>query len=96
MSIDSSGRPRDGVCGHPRLFALYRHHDVSGVSGTGLVAYGTTYPPPGAVTIYWLGRTTGHPSIGVYDSLAAVEAIHGHHGHTEVVWLTPAGGPVGA
>lgn len=73
----------------PRLFALYRHVDLSGVSGTGVVAYGTVYPA-GRVTLCWLGRTTGHPSIGVYDALGAVQTIHGHHGHTEVVWLSPA------
>ncbi|MGH3646655.1 MAG: hypothetical protein ACRDTM_05715 [Micromonosporaceae bacterium] len=75
----------------PRLFALYRHLDLSGVSGTGVVAYGTVYPS-GRVTLCWLGRTTGHPSVGVYDALSAVTAIHGHHGHTEIVWLSPANG----
>jgi hypothetical protein len=74
----------------PRLFALRRHVDLGGVSGTGLVAYGTLYPPTGTVTLCWLGHTTGHRSVGVYDSIEAVRAIHGHHGYTEIVWLTPA------
>jgi hypothetical protein len=69
----------------PRTFALKRHLDRSGVSGTGIVAYGTQYPPTGLVTLAWLGHTTGHESLGVYESLAAVEAIHGHHGYTEII-----------
>ncbi len=73
----------------PRLFALRRHVDLGGVSGIGLVAYGTLYPPTGTVTLCWLGRTTGHSSVGVYDSLDAVRTIHGHHGYTEIVWLSP-------
>ncbi|MGH3655693.1 MAG: hypothetical protein ACRDUA_03445 [Micromonosporaceae bacterium] len=76
----------------PRLFALQRYVDLSGVSGTGVVAYGTCYPPTGTVTVCWLGRTTGHSSIGVYDSLDAVRTIHGHHGYTEIVWLSYTGG----
>lgn len=84
------GRKTTTVEELPRLFALRRHLDLGGVSGTGLVAYGTLYPPAGAVTLCWLGRTTGHPSIGVYDSVTAVKTIHGHHGYTELIWLSPA------
>ncbi|MGH3658031.1 MAG: hypothetical protein ACRDUA_15360 [Micromonosporaceae bacterium] len=72
----------------PRLFALRRHVDFSGVSGTGIVAYGTQYPPDGAVTVAWLGRTTGHPSMGIYPSLTAVTAIHGHDGGTDLPMMT--------
>ncbi|MGY0231274.1 hypothetical protein [Longispora urticae] len=72
----------------PRVFALDRHIDVSGVSGTGVVAFGTWYPVTEAVTISWLGESTGHLSVGVYDSLEAVTAIHCHSGATELVWLT--------
>lgn len=73
----------------PKLFALRRHVDLGGVSGTGLVAYGTLYPPTGTVTLCWLGRTTGHSSVGVYHSIDAVRTIHGHHGYTEIIWLSP-------
>jgi hypothetical protein len=75
----------------PRLFALRRHVDLGGVSGTGLVAYGTCYPPNGTVTLCWLGRTTGHCTVGVYDSIEAVRTIHGHHGYTDIVWLSAVG-----
>jgi len=78
--------PQRGLC------ACARRGVLSGVSGTGVVAYGTQYPPSGLVTLAWLGHTTGHHSLGVYQSLAAVEAIHGHHGYTEIIWLTPAHG----
>ncbi len=81
-----------GVAAMPRMFALWRHHDVSGISGTGVVAYGTQYPPSGAVTLAWLGHTSGHRSIAIYDGIAAVRAIHGHHGQTEIVWITGAYG----
>ncbi|GIG58841.1 hypothetical protein Lfu02_32130 [Longispora fulva] len=72
----------------PRVFALDRHIDVSGVSGTGLVAFGTWYPVTEKVTLSWLGENTGHAAVSVYDSLAVVAAIHCHGGATELVWLT--------
>ncbi|MGH3450224.1 MAG: hypothetical protein ACRDQW_05745 [Haloechinothrix sp.] len=47
------------------------------------------YYPSGWVTLCWLGRTSGHPNVGVYAALGVVTAIHRHHGHTEIVWLSP-------
>lgn len=72
----------------PHNFALDRHHDPTGVSGTGVVAFGTLYPVTGKVTLSWLGETSGYPAVGVYDSIGAVEHIHCHDGATEIVWLT--------
>lgn len=67
-----------------RKFALYRHEDASGVSGTGVVAYGVQFPPPnGKCVVAWATDTT---SVGVYDDIRDVEAVHSHEGGTEVIW----------
>ncbi|HEY9409607.1 MAG TPA: hypothetical protein VIP77_08520 [Jiangellaceae bacterium] len=68
----------------PRRFALQRRIDLSGVSGTGLVAYGTVYPT-GQTTLAWCAGDV--PSIGVYASAEHVEKIHGHDGATVIVWI---------
>ncbi|REF35740.1 hypothetical protein DFJ64_1130 [Thermasporomyces composti] len=65
----------------PCRFQLYRHRDVSGVSGTGVVAWGTVYPN-GKVSLVWCGP---RPSVNVYESLADVTAIHGHDGSTQII-----------
>lgn len=70
-----------------RRFALYRHEDASGVSGTGHVADGVQFFTrgnwPGKCVIYWRTQNT---SVAVYDSIDAVKAIHGHDGRTEILW----------
>jgi hypothetical protein len=66
----------------PRRFHLQRHHDVSGVSGTGIVALGVRWPD-GTASVRWLGP---RPSIVFWDSMADAEAVHGHGGATEIVW----------
>lgn len=68
-----------------RRFALYRDRDVSGVSGTGFVAVGVVWPS-GKVILEWQTHT---PSLGVYESLAAMKRIHGHGGATRVVFVDP-------
>jgi hypothetical protein len=65
----------------PRRFQLYRHRDDTGVSGTGVVAWGTVYPN-GKVSLAWCGS---RPSVNVYESLDDVTAIHGHNGQTQVI-----------
>ena len=50
---------------------------MSGVPGTGLVAYGTVYPNAQTMFAWFAGHIR---SIGVYESLAHVEKIHGHDG----------------
>lgn len=69
----------------PRPFALYRHRDVSGVSGHGTVAYGVEFPD-GTVALRWVG---GNPTSVVFHDrgIESVEAIHGHGGATDIVWL---------
>lgn len=72
-----------------RRFRLIRHHDVSGVSGTGPVAEGVQFTDE-AVALRWYGD---YPTTTVWDSIDSVIAIHGHHGATEIEWLDPDPGP---
>lgn len=69
----------------PRRFHLQRHHDVTGASGTGRVADGIQWPDSTA-TLRWRGEraSTVH-----WDRIEDAEAIHGHGGHTELVWDDP-------
>lgn len=66
-------------------FILMRTTDVSGVSGTGIVADGVAFPD-GTVALRWRG---GNPTSVVFhdNGVASVEAIHGHGGATRLVWL---------
>lgn len=68
----------------PRRFALHRRRDLSGVSGIGLVAFGTVYPT-GRTTLAWCAGDVA--SVTVYDSVDQVLKIHGHDGATNLVWL---------
>jgi hypothetical protein len=66
-----------------RRFELLRDIDVSGVSGTGLVAWGVQFPD-GKVATRWNGEIA---QTCVWDCIEDVEAIHGHNGATRVKWL---------
>ncbi len=66
-----------------RRFYLDRKIDGSGVSGVGRVAEGVEFAD-GTVVLRWLGRMA---TTVVFNSIDHVRAIHGHGGHTEVVWL---------
>lgn len=72
-------------------FVLARDTDVSGVSGTGIVANGILWPD-GQAAIHWTGSTypTTTPHPGGMDS---VLAVHGHGGATRVAWQTIDGPP---
>jgi hypothetical protein len=65
-------------------FSLYRHRDVSQVSGTGVVAEGVLFTD-GSVAIRWLGYGA---STAVWADLDTAMKVHGHDGATEVVWET--------
>jgi hypothetical protein len=73
-----------------RLFVLRRHVDVSGVSGTGEVAFGVELPS-GKAVLEWISAS---PSIAIYESAADVIRIHGHGGATELVYLHSGFPPV--
>lgn len=62
-------------------FYLQRIEDVSGTSGTGIVARGVVLPS-GNCVLEWL---TFHSSICIYKNIEDVEKIHGHEGRTKVV-----------
>jgi hypothetical protein len=72
---------RSGDC--PQPFALHRHQDVTGVSGSGTVAHGVQFSD-GTVVLRWLGDSA---STVVWDSLETAMKVHGHDGKTQVVWL---------
>jgi hypothetical protein len=62
-----------------------REEDVSGVSGVGAVAEGVQFAS-GKVALSWCSDIQ---SVTVFDSLADLEAIHGHAGRTVVEWVDP-------
>lgn len=66
----------------PRTFKIVRREDVSGVSGTGLVAEGVQFHD-GQVVVSWFGR---FHTLEIAPSMEDVEAIHGHGGRTFIVW----------
>jgi hypothetical protein len=65
-----------------RRFVLDREVDATGVSGTGIVAEGVEFSN-GKCAVSWLTAVT---SVAIYDTIAEVWAIHGHDGHTEIVF----------
>lgn len=66
-----------------RRFQLVRDDDVTGISGTGMVALGVVFPTQ-RVVIQWQGART---STVVWDSIEDAMAIHGHNGATRLVWI---------
>ena len=66
-----------------RRFELIRETDVTGVSGTGMVAGGVVWGD-GRVAMRWF---TDINSTVLYDSIDDVEYIHGHDGRTKVRWV---------
>ncbi len=68
-------------------FVLNRIQDASGTSGTGIVAIGVMFPS-GHCVMEW---TTVVRSVGFYNSIADIEAIHGHGGMTRVAWSVDIG-----
>ncbi|MFJ4365104.1 hypothetical protein ACIP4S_13230 [Streptomyces chartreusis] len=68
-----------------RPFVLRRDRDISGVSGTGIIADGILFPD-GHAAIHWRGKwalTTPHPE-GM-DSILAIHD-HGGQGDLHVIW----------
>lgn len=71
-----------------RMFQLHRDLDISGVSGTGIVAEGVEFSDHTVVLVWLSGQ---HASTVFWpDGIESVEAIHGHGGSTRVVWLDGA------
>lgn len=70
---------RIGYAVNMRMFELVRSEDVSGVSGTGVVAKGVEFED-GTVVLKWA------TSLTVFPSVEALLAIHGHEGRTVISW----------
>lgn len=66
-----------------RRFELHRTEDETGISGTGLVAWGVLFPD-GKVATRWNSKIA---QTCTWDSLEDVMAIHGHGGKTHLIWL---------
>ena len=66
-----------------KKFVLQRMEDESGNSGIGNVAVGCLFPS-GLCVMEW---NTVIKSVCFYNSIADLEAIHGHNGKTKVVWI---------
>lgn len=66
-----------------RRFQLVRHEDVTGLSGTGVVADGVQFDD-GKVVTRWRADIA---QTCVWDSIEHVKAIHGHAGATTVRWI---------
>lgn len=69
----------------PRRFRLVRDRDVSGVSGTGVVAHGVQFTD-GAVVTRWDAAVA---QTCVWASIHDVEHVHGHGGATRIEWIDP-------
>jgi hypothetical protein len=64
-----------------RRFQLLRQHDVTGVSGEGVVAEGVRLDD-GTAVVHWLGDK---PSFVLWPDYEHAVAVHGHHGLTAFV-----------
>lgn len=69
-----------------RMFVLYRSEDVTGCSGTGIVAEGVEFSD-GRVVMRW--TTNGVHSLVIHTSADELLHIHGHNGASRIVWLEP-------
>jgi len=73
-------------------FELHRDADVSGLSGTGVVADGVEFAD-GTTVVRW--REVDGPNYDrgvrattvIFPDIRAVEALHGHNGSTRIVWV---------
>jgi hypothetical protein len=67
-----------------RIFELVRHEDVTGLSGTGVIAEVAEFTD-GTVAVRWV---TEHRSTAIWPSVEDMLAVHGHGGLTrlETAW----------
>ncbi|MEV6527799.1 hypothetical protein AB0M43_38345 [Longispora sp. NPDC051575] len=97
-SPDPAARMAEILPDVPRRFALHRLDDPSGVSGTGIIAWGVAFGdgPDEQVVLRWRGTTTGVQQLCVFRSVAEVLTVHGHAGRTRIAWLDAEPGAAGA
>lgn len=63
------------------LYSLNRHHDISGVSGTGDDKATICEFESGLIAMHWNSPT---PSVTVFTDMRDVENLHGHQGASTV------------
>ena len=73
-----------------RRFQLVRSEDVSGSSGTGIVAQGVEFDD-GTAAMHWLVAPS---STTLYGSTTDIVTIHGHEGRTVLQFLDPPEWPI--
>lgn len=66
-----------------RRFLLVRERDLTGVSGTGIVAEGARFHN-GLCVLQWRREPY---SVGIFQSLSELIAVHGHEGATQVQFI---------
>ncbi|GAP13167.1 hypothetical protein LARV_00918 [Longilinea arvoryzae] len=66
-----------------RDFILIRKKDITGRSGTGVVAEGTIFQD-GQVVLKWLGEPY---ALGIFTSIEELLSVHGHEGNTYVQFM---------
>jgi hypothetical protein len=66
-----------------RTFLLNRKEDVSGISGTGIVAEGVQFSN-GKCVVVWL---TEYASVAIYDTMNDLQEVHCHEGKTLIEWI---------
>lgn len=77
-----------------RRFKVVRDQDITGISGTGVVAEGVEFSD-GSVVMRWLDidhnsanyKRGVRPTIVIHESITSVEALHGHNGATHVEFV---------
>ncbi|WP_109507368.1 hypothetical protein [Nocardioides speluncae] len=74
-----------------RRFQVVRDEDVTGISGTGVVAEGVEFSD-GTVAMRWHGPIehpwgTVYPTTVLHPHAENVENLHGHNGATRIVWV---------
>ena len=66
-----------------RKFVLVRDEDETGLSGTGVVAFGVVFPD-GTVATRWNATIA---QTCTWASIEHVEHVHGHNGKTRIVYV---------
>lgn len=76
-----------------RMFEVVRTEDITGISGTGIVAEGVEFSD-GTVAMRWKEVPEDSPNYlrgvrattVIHQNIKSVEALHGHNGATTVEW----------
>lgn len=66
-----------------RRFVLRRKEDLSGNTGTGVVAEGLRFSN-GQAVLHWLTQLS---SVAIYHSVDVLVQVHGHDGATILEWV---------